>query len=60
MQRGLSPILVELVHLRVLRMDNCACCLDTHTRDLLSKRLNVEKLALVQSGCGPYRDSRLR
>jgi AhpD family alkylhydroperoxidase len=48
-QSGLSPVLVDLVYLRVSQINNCAYCLDMHTRDLLKRGLNVEKLALVQA-----------
>jgi AhpD family alkylhydroperoxidase len=58
MQRGLSPILVDLAYLRISQTNKCACCPDMHTRDLLSNGLKVGKLALVQSGCGPHRGSR--
>ncbi|MFK3968870.1 carboxymuconolactone decarboxylase family protein [Ensifer adhaerens] len=49
MQSGLSAVLVELVYLRVSQINNCAYCLDMHTRDLLKKGQQVEKLALVQA-----------
>ncbi|AOK32153.1 MULTISPECIES: carboxymuconolactone decarboxylase family protein [Burkholderia] len=49
MQSGLSPVLVELVYLRVSQINNCAFCLDMHTRDLLKKGVKVEKLALLQA-----------
>ncbi len=49
MQTDLSPILVDLVYLRVSQINNCAYCLDMHTRDLLKKGVKVEKLALVQA-----------
>jgi AhpD family alkylhydroperoxidase len=49
MQSGLSVELVELVHLRVSQINNCAYCLDVHTRDLIKKGVNIEKLALVQA-----------
>ncbi|MDR6201385.1 carboxymuconolactone decarboxylase family protein [Paraburkholderia graminis] len=49
MQSGLSPVLVDLVYLRVSQINNCAYCLDMHTRDLLKKGVTVEKLALVQA-----------
>ncbi|KVE34282.1 carboxymuconolactone decarboxylase family protein [Burkholderia sp. TSV86] len=49
MQSGLSPVLVELVYLRVSQINNCAFCLDMHTRDLLKKGVTVEKLALLQA-----------
>jgi AhpD family alkylhydroperoxidase len=46
---GLSPILVDLVYLRISQINNCAFCLDMHTRDLLKKGVPVEKLALLQA-----------
>ncbi len=49
MQSGLSPVLVDLAYLRVSQINNCAYCLDMHTRDLLEKGVKVEKLALVQA-----------
>lgn len=49
MQSGLEPVLVDLVYLRVSQINNCAYCLDMHTRDLLKKGVKVEKLALVQA-----------
>lgn len=49
MQSGLSPQLVELVFLRISQINNCAYCLDMHTRDLLKKGVKIEKLALVQA-----------
>jgi len=48
-QSGLSPTLVDLVYLRVSQINNCAFCLDMHTRDLLKKGLPIEKLALLQA-----------
>lgn len=48
-QSGLSPVLVDLVYLRVSQINNCAYCLDMHTRDLIKKGVSVEKLALVQA-----------
>lgn len=48
MQSGLDKILVELVYLRVSQINGCAYCLDMHTRDLIKKGVNIEKLALVQ------------
>ncbi|MBN3268495.1 alkylhydroperoxidase [Bordetella bronchiseptica] len=49
MKSGLAPALVELVYLRVSQINNCAFCLDMHTRDLLKKGVAVEKLALLQA-----------
>src|SRR6478736_8798012 len=49
LQSGLSSVLVDLAYLRVSQINNCAYCLDIHTRDLLEKGVKVEKLALVQA-----------
>ena len=47
MQSGLPADLVDLVYLRVSQINNCAFCLDMHTRDLIKKGVKIEKLALV-------------
>lgn len=49
MQSGLSAELVELVYLRISQINNCAYCLDMHTRDLIGKGVKVEKIALLQA-----------
>jgi AhpD family alkylhydroperoxidase len=49
MQSSLHPALVDLVYLRVSQINNCAYCLDMHTRDLLKKGQKIEKLALLQA-----------
>jgi AhpD family alkylhydroperoxidase len=49
MQSSLPTVLVNLVYLRVSQINNCAYCLDMHTRDLLRKGQNIEKIALVQA-----------
>lgn len=49
MQSGLPAELVEWVYLRVSQINNCAFCLDMHTRDLMAKGAKVEKLALLQA-----------
>lgn len=46
---GLPAELVELVYLRVSQINNCAFCLDMHTRDLIQRGVKMEKLALVQA-----------
>ena len=48
-QSGLPANLVELVFLRVSQINNCAYCLDSHTRDLIKKGVAIEKIALVQA-----------
>src|ERR1044071_7921334 len=62
MQSSLSPVLVDLVYLRVSQINNCAYCLDMHTHDLLKKGQKIEKLALVQAWAeaGPLFDARER
>jgi AhpD family alkylhydroperoxidase len=42
-------VLVDLVYLRVSQINNCAYCLDKHSRDLLEKGQSFAKLALVQA-----------
>jgi AhpD family alkylhydroperoxidase len=49
MQSRLSAKLVELVYLRISQINNCAYCLDMHTRELLKKGEKIEKLALLQA-----------
>src|SRR5712671_1170798 len=49
MQSGLPAELVDLVYLRVSQINNCAYCLDMHTRDLLKRGQKIEKLALAQA-----------
>ena len=48
-QSSLPATLVNLVYLRISQINNCAYCLDMHTRDLLKKGQSIEKLALVQA-----------
>lgn len=49
MQCGLPAELIEFVFLRISQINNCAYCLDLHTRDLIKKGVKIEKLALVQA-----------
>lgn len=49
LQSGLAAELVELVYLRISQINNCAYCLDMHSRDLIKKGVKIEKLALVQA-----------
>lgn len=49
MRSGLPAELVELVYLRISQINNCAYCLDLHTRDLIKRGVKIEKLALVQA-----------
>jgi AhpD family alkylhydroperoxidase len=49
LQSGLPAELVDLVYLRISQINNCAYCLDMHTRDLIKKGVGIEKLALVQA-----------
>jgi AhpD family alkylhydroperoxidase len=49
MQSGLPAELIDPVYLRVSQINNCAYCLDMHTRDLIKKGVKKEQLALVQA-----------
>ena len=49
MQSGLPMTLVTLAYLRISQINNCAYCLDMHTRDLLKLGVKIEKLALLQA-----------
>jgi AhpD family alkylhydroperoxidase len=49
MQSKLGATLIDLVYLRVSQINNCAYCLDMHTRDLLKQGEKIERLALVQA-----------
>lgn len=49
LQSRLSATLIELIYLRISQINNCAYCLDMHTRDLLKKGEKVEKIALLQA-----------
>ncbi|MDX3905132.1 MAG: carboxymuconolactone decarboxylase family protein [Pigmentiphaga sp.] len=49
MKSGLSHTLVDLVYLRISQINNCAYCLDMHTRALLKKGQSIEKLTLLQA-----------
>lgn len=61
-QSDLPEALVNLVYLRVSQINNCAYCLDMHTRDLLKSGQSVKKLALLQawSEAGDVFDARER
>jgi AhpD family alkylhydroperoxidase len=48
-QSDLPAELVDLVYLRVSQINNCAYCLDMHTRDLIKLGVTIEKIALVQA-----------
>ena len=47
MQSGLPAELVALVYLRVSQINNCAYCLDMHTRDLTKKGAPIETVTRV-------------
>jgi AhpD family alkylhydroperoxidase len=48
-QSGLPGELVDLIYLRVSQINNCAYCLDLHTRELIKRGVELEKIALVQA-----------
>lgn len=49
LQSNLPATLITLVYLRISQINNCAYCLDMHTRDLLKSGVKTEKLALLQA-----------
>ncbi|NEV01764.1 carboxymuconolactone decarboxylase family protein [Bradyrhizobium uaiense] len=49
LQSNLPTTMVTLVYLRISQINNCAYCLDMHTRDLLKSGVKIEKLALLQA-----------
>ena len=49
MQSKLPAGLINLVYLRVSQINNCAYCLDMHTRDLLKQGEKIGRLALLQA-----------
>nr|WP_047165795.1 carboxymuconolactone decarboxylase family protein [Sphingomonas sp. Y57] len=49
LQSELPQEMVDLIYLPVTQINNCAYCLDMHTRDLIRKGVKVEKLALLQA-----------
>jgi AhpD family alkylhydroperoxidase len=49
MQSKLPAKLITLVYLRISQINNCAYCLDMHTRDLLKAGEKTERLALLQA-----------
>lgn len=46
---GLPKSIIELVYLRISQINDCAYCIDMHSRDLLKNGMDIEKLVLVQS-----------
>lgn len=48
-QSGLPADLIELVYHRISQINNCAYCLDMHSRALAKMGIAPEKLALVQA-----------
>jgi AhpD family alkylhydroperoxidase len=49
LQSKLPATLINLVYLRISQINNCAYCLDMHTRELLKSGQKIEKLALLQA-----------
>jgi AhpD family alkylhydroperoxidase len=47
LRSGLSQDLVTLVYLRVSQINGCAYCIDMHSRELVGRGINMDKLFLV-------------
>ncbi|KAF0648579.1 MULTISPECIES: carboxymuconolactone decarboxylase family protein [Streptomyces] len=52
--QGLDPVLVELVKIRSSQINNCAFCLDMHTRDALAAGEDVARIVQLSA----WRESR--
>ena len=48
-QSGLPKALTSLIYLRISQINNCAYCLDLHSRELLQEGVAIDKLALLQA-----------
>ncbi|MDQ0867525.1 carboxymuconolactone decarboxylase family protein [Arthrobacter globiformis] len=44
---GLSPLLIELIKIRVSQINGCAYCLRIHTADSLAKGESLERLSVL-------------
>ncbi|MET9734752.1 carboxymuconolactone decarboxylase family protein [Streptomyces sp. NPDC006458] len=51
--KGLDPRLVELVKIRASQLNNCAFCLDMHSKDALAAGESVERIVQL----GAWRES---
>jgi len=47
LRSGLPKALVDLVYLRISQINDCAYCIDLHSRELLNDGITAEKLVLV-------------
>lgn len=47
LEEGLSPLLLELIKIRVSQINGCAFCLRMHTNDSLAKGESIERLAVL-------------
>ncbi|MFE1437997.1 carboxymuconolactone decarboxylase family protein [Streptomyces sp. NPDC058739] len=52
-KKGLDPRLVELVKIRASQLNNCAFCLDMHSKDALAAGESVERIVQL----GAWRES---
>lgn len=46
---GLSPLLIELIKIRVSQINGCAYCLRIHTADSLAKGESQDRLSVLQA-----------
>lgn len=47
LDEGISPLLVELIKIRVSQINGCAFCLRMHTNDAVAKGETIERLAVL-------------
>ncbi|MFD7748632.1 carboxymuconolactone decarboxylase family protein [Streptomyces sp. NPDC059698] len=53
-RQGLDPVLVELVKIRASQLNQCAFCLDMHSKEALAAGESVERIVQL----GAWRESR--
>ncbi|WP_221347814.1 carboxymuconolactone decarboxylase family protein [Streptomyces beigongshangae] len=48
-ERGVDPVLAELVKIRASQLNHCAFCLDMHTKDALAAGESVERIVQLSA-----------
>ncbi|MFE9373529.1 carboxymuconolactone decarboxylase family protein [Streptomyces sp. NPDC006711] len=48
-ERGLDPVVAELVRIRASQLNRCAFCLDMHTKDALAAGESVERITQLSA-----------
>src|SRR4051812_34751282 len=48
-ERGLDPVIAELVKIRASQLNHCALCLDMHTKDAIAAGESVERIVQLSA-----------